>query len=53
MLEIRPPVRVDKGTAIAQLMQTLGASGDDTSILFAGDDLTDEDAFRLLAVPIS
>jgi trehalose-phosphatase len=48
VFEIRPPVRVDKGSAIASLVRDLGAAADGASILFAGDDATDEDAFRLL-----
>ena len=48
ILEIRPPVRVDKGTAIARIVRDLGAESDDASLLFAGDDDTDEDAFRFL-----
>ena len=48
VFEIRPPVQVDKGTAIYQLAADLGALGDDASLFFGGDDATDEDAFRLL-----
>jgi trehalose-phosphatase len=48
VFEIRPPVRVDKGTAIARLAERLGALSADSSLLFAGDDVTDEDAFRFL-----
>jgi len=48
VLEIRPPIRVDKGTAIERLAQELGGFGDGASVLFAGDDVTDEDAFRFL-----
>ena len=48
VLEIRPPIRVDKGTAVERLAQDLGAFSGDASVLFAGDDVTDEDAFRFL-----
>lgn len=48
VLEVRPPVRVDKGTAILHLARDLGALDAGASLLFAGDDTTDEDAFRLL-----
>jgi trehalose-phosphatase len=48
VLELRPPIRVDKGTAIERLARDLGGLTDGASILFAGDDVTDEDAFRLL-----
>jgi trehalose-phosphatase len=48
VFEIRPPVRIDKGTAVYRLARELGALGDDASLLFAGDDVTDEDAFRIL-----
>jgi trehalose-phosphatase len=48
VLEIRPPVRVDKGTAVERIARDLGAFSSDASVLFAGDDITDEDAFRFL-----
>jgi trehalose 6-phosphate phosphatase len=48
VLEVRPPVSVDKGTAVLALAERLGATGDDASLLYAGDDRTDEDAFRRL-----
>ena len=48
VLEIRPPVAVDKGSAISRLLDDLGGFGADGSVLFAGDDVTDEDAFRFL-----
>ena len=48
VFEIRPPVNVDKGTAIQRLAEQLGAFSADASLLFAGDDATDEDAFQIL-----
>jgi trehalose-phosphatase len=48
VLEIRPPVDIDKGTAISRLVRELGGFSRDASVLFAGDDVTDEDAFRFL-----
>jgi trehalose-phosphatase len=46
VLELRPPVDVDKGTAAILLAEELGALSDRASILCAGDDRTDEDMFR-------
>jgi len=48
ILEVRPPVPVDKGTAIARITRELGGPESDASVFFAGDDATDEDAFRWL-----
>ena len=48
VLEIRPPVDVDKGTAAVALADRLGALHDHASILSAGDDRTDEDMFTSL-----
>lgn len=45
-LELRPPVRVDKGTASLEVADQLGALGANASLLCAGDDRTDEDMFR-------
>jgi trehalose 6-phosphate phosphatase len=42
VLEIRPPVRFDKGTGIVRLLRDAGLD----AALYAGDDTTDVDAFR-------
>jgi trehalose 6-phosphate phosphatase len=44
VLEVRPPVRVDKGGAIQRLLRDV----DVDAALYAGDDVTDLDAFRAL-----
>jgi trehalose 6-phosphate phosphatase len=44
VLEIRPPVHADKGTAVQELLEESGLS----RALYAGDDTTDLDAFRAL-----
>ena len=41
VLEIRPPVKISKGTAVADLVKDRGING----IVFLGDDVTDVDAF--------
>jgi trehalose-phosphatase len=55
VLELRPPVQTDKGTAAVALASQLGALGLGASVLCAGDDRTDEDAFAALraAHPLS
>ena len=45
ILELRPPVRIDKGTAVADLVAEHGLRG----AIFLGDDITDVDAFQALA----
>jgi trehalose 6-phosphate phosphatase len=44
VLEIRPPVHADKGTAVRQLLDDAGLR----RALYAGDDTTDVDGFRAL-----
>jgi trehalose 6-phosphate phosphatase len=44
VLEIRPPVEIDKGTALAAILSEAGVE----TALYAGDDVTDLDAFRSL-----
>jgi trehalose-phosphatase len=44
VLELRPPIRADKGTAVAHLLRERGL----TRALYAGDDTTDLDAFAAL-----
>ena len=46
VLELRPPVEIDKGTAAILVTEELGALSDSASILCGGDDRTDEDMFR-------
>jgi trehalose 6-phosphate phosphatase len=42
VLEVRPPVRLDKGAGVVALLQDRGLA----AALYAGDDATDLDAFR-------
>jgi trehalose 6-phosphate phosphatase len=42
VLEIRPPVRIDKGAGIVRLLR----DADLAAAMYVGDDLTDVDAFR-------
>ena len=42
MLEIRPPVRIDKGAGIVSLLRDTDLS----AAMYVGDDVTDLDAFR-------
>lgn len=44
VVEVRPPVAVDKGVAIAELVHSCGLRG----ALYLGDDRTDVDAFQAL-----
>lgn len=47
VVELRPPVDVDKGTAALEFAMQHGAIPDGAAF-YAGDDRTDEDAFRAL-----
>ena len=44
VLEVRPPLKIDKGAGIAKLL----ADADLDAAMYAGDDVTDLDAFRML-----
>ncbi|HZS58857.1 MAG TPA: trehalose-phosphatase [Gemmatimonadaceae bacterium] len=48
ILELRPPVAVNKGTAVLALGERVGAFEHTASVMYAGDDSTDEDAFLAL-----
>jgi trehalose-phosphatase len=48
LVELRPPVDIHKGTATIELASRLGALERDGCVIYAGDDRTDEDAFRAL-----
>jgi trehalose 6-phosphate phosphatase len=48
IFEIKPPALIDKGTAVLALAERLTSGHDGASIVFAGDDVTDEDAIRVL-----
>lgn len=48
LVELRPPVRIDKGTAALAFAERVGALRKGASVFYAGDDQTDEDAFRAL-----
>lgn len=48
ILELRPPIQIHKGTAALEWAKTIGALEPDGSVLYIGDDRTDEDAFQSL-----
>ena len=48
IFELRPPIHVHKGTAVIQLSRQIAGPKLDASLFYAGDDRTDEDAFRSL-----
>jgi trehalose 6-phosphate phosphatase len=48
VLEVRPPIKIDKGVGIRRFLDEAGQEID--SALYVGDDSTDLDAFRALTV---
>ena len=48
IFELRPPIHVHKGTAVIELCRLIAGPGLAASLFYAGDDRTDEDAFRSL-----
>ena len=48
IFELRPPIHVHKGTAVLELSRQIAGKKLNGSLLYAGDDRTDEDAFRAL-----
>jgi trehalose 6-phosphate phosphatase len=48
IFELRPPIHVHKGTAVVELSRLIAGRDLAASLFYAGDDRTDEDAFRAL-----
>jgi trehalose-phosphatase len=48
VFELQPDVEWDKGRAVLWLMERLGLHGETVRPIYIGDDVTDEDAFRVL-----
>lgn len=48
VFEILPRIDWDKGQAVRWIMQALGISWSDVSVVYIGDDTTDEDVFRVV-----
>jgi trehalose-phosphatase len=49
VFEIRPDIEWNKGEAVLWLLQRLARERPGLAPLYVGDDITDEDAFRVLA----
>ncbi len=48
VFEILPAIQWNKGKAVRWIMQALGISWGDATVIYIGDDTTDEDAFRTI-----
>jgi alpha,alpha-trehalase len=48
VFELQPDVEWNKGRAVLWLMERLGLNGEAVRTIYIGDDVTDEDAFRVL-----
>lgn len=48
IFEVQPDVEWDKGRAVRWLVEALGLDQPETVVMYVGDDVTDEDAFRAL-----
>lgn len=49
VFELLPNIDWNKGRMVESLLEMMGSNGERTVPLFIGDDVTDEDAFRVLA----